>query len=81
MFPNNTMRKTGVSLLAIVAPALTFGLNYLGVGECTPEMVDAGCVGAGEIVGMVTGAVGGALFWLGQNRAEKRLNTPAPPSQ
>lgn len=72
MFPDNTMRKTGVGLVAVGVPLVTMGLNALGIGECTPEMAEAGCISAAAIAGSIVSAIGGALFWIGHNRAVKR---------
>jgi hypothetical protein len=69
LFPKNTMRKGGVGLMAL-APIVAVGLGFVGVGECTPEQVEAGCQGAAEIAAAIMGGIGGVLYWLGRNRAE-----------
>lgn len=71
LFPQNTMRKTGVGLVGF-APVLAVGLQMLGVGECTPEAVEMGCVSGSAIASGLLGLLGGGLYWIGRNRAEKK---------
>lgn len=70
MIPQNTLRKTGIGL-ASLGPMLTVALNFFGVGECTPEAVEMGCVGGAQIAGAITTLIGGGVYWIGRNRAEK----------
>lgn len=76
--PQNTLRKAGAGLMA-AGPILTVVLGFVGVGECTPEMVEAGCVGAKEMAGAFTTLLGGGIFWVGQNRAHNRDVVTKPP--
>lgn len=81
--PENTMRKNGVNLIGlspVIGAVVGVGLKMFGVGdECTAEAIEAGCQTADQIAASVGGAVtaivsavGGILFWRGQNRAHKR---------
>lgn len=70
LFPKNTMRKSGVGLVGL-APVLAVVLQMFGVGECTPEAVEAGCMSGGDIAAGLMGLVGAGLYWVGRNRAEK----------
>lgn len=75
VFPTNTMRKSGVALVGlspILGSVIAGGLGLVGVGECTPEQVEAGCVGATAIAAGLVSSVGGVLYWIGFNRAKKR---------
>lgn len=78
MIRENVLRKTGVGVAAF-GPVLGVVLQYLGVGqECTPEMVEAGCVSAPQMAGAFVTMVGGAIFWVGQNRAHNRDKQDKP---
>jgi hypothetical protein len=70
MIPQNTLRKTGIGI-ASFGPLLTVLLTFIGVGECTPEAVEMGCVGGAQIAGALTTLGGGVVYWIGRNRAEK----------
>ena len=69
--PQNTLRKGGVAFVAL-APVVAAGLSFAGVGECTPEEAEMGCVGAQAIAASIMSIIGGGLYWIGRNRAEKR---------
>lgn len=76
MFPKGTMTKSGIIMMA-VGGVLAMALPALGVGECTPEQLVEGCVGASVIkeslvngIGLLVTAVGGIIGWRGKNRAD-----------
>lgn len=69
LFPKNTMRKTGVGLVGF-APVLAVGLQMVGIGECTPEAVEMGCVSGSAIASSIMGLFGGVMYWIGRNRAD-----------
>jgi hypothetical protein len=71
LFPAGTMRKTGVGLVGF-SPVVAMGLTMLGVGECTPEAVEQGCMGASAIAGGLMSIAGGVMYWIGFNRAKPK---------
>jgi hypothetical protein len=76
VIPQNTLRKTGAGLMAL-GPVIAVLLNIAGVGECSPEAIELGCVGASQISGALLTLGGGAVFWVGQNRAHAREQAAA----
>ena len=71
MLPNNTMTPTG-GFIAVASPIAAQILVTMGVGECTPETLEAGCVGATQIVGIVGSIIGGVLILVGKLRSMRR---------
>lgn len=71
LFPKGTMRKTGVGLVGL-APVVAMGLTFVGIGECTPEALEMGCVGASAMAAGALSLVGGVLYWIGFNRAQPK---------
>lgn len=71
LFPKGTMRKSGVGLVGL-APVVAMVLTMVGVGECTPDVVEAGCVGGSAMAAGALSLVGGVLYWIGFNRAQPK---------
>jgi uncharacterized protein YjeT (DUF2065 family) len=71
MFPQNTLRKGGIAV-TVLGPLLSMLLKSVGVGDCSAEALETGCVGAAEIAGTLISVAGAAIYWWGQNRAFKR---------
>lgn len=70
MLPNGTMTHTG-GALAGAGPIIMFVLQMIGVGECTPEAVDMGCVGSAQITGAIVTIGGAVLVIIGRLRAKR----------
>lgn len=77
MFPKGAMTKSGI-ITMVLGGVLGIALPAMGVGECTPEQVVEGCVGAGAItnmivegVGALVGGIGAIIAWRGKNRADR----------
>lgn len=81
LFPQGTMTKTGAGI-AVLGPVVTAVLQAFGIGECTPEAIAMGCLGASQFSGIAISILGGVIAWLGRNRAEKRMvaGEPSQPS-
>lgn len=71
MLPNGTMTHTGGGLAAF-GPIIAVGLQMLGVGECTPEALDMGCIGAAQITGAIVTLGGAVLVVIGRVRAKRK---------
>jgi hypothetical protein len=71
MFKQGTMTYTGTGIAAF-GPMITMGLQMFGIGECTPEALEMGCIGASAITGAIVTLVGAGVAVLGKIRAAKR---------
>lgn len=71
MLPNGTMTNTG-AVGAIVTTVVTSALVGMGVGECTPETIEAGCVGATQVAGSIITALFSVLALIGYQRKKRR---------
>jgi len=70
MFPNGTMTHTS-GVFAGLGPVVAIGLQMVGVGECTPESVEMGCVGAAQLSGAIMTIVGVVGVIVGRIRAKR----------
>lgn len=71
MLPKGTMTHTGTGIAA-AGPIVAMVLTGIGIGECTPEAADMGCVGASQIAGALVTLVGAVLAIVGKVRASAR---------
>ena len=71
MLPQGTMTNTG-AVGAMVTPVVTSVLVGLGVGECTPETIEAGCVGATQIAGAAVTMLFAIVALIGYQRKKRR---------